>query len=139
MRQLPSEQNQSTLNSSRLAHYQCIYEYSNPDSDCENCVSRGMNCGVKFPGPKSHVDSSVFSPGHGRSHGQWKEYLRLFCKFQQLRPYDSPDKIAGLVVLVEKGVLKEDGNRFVVWGSGLETGMKLLNVEDAGRVTHVDL
>jgi hypothetical protein len=80
-----------------------------------------MNCGVKFSGPKSHIDSNVFSPGPGRSHGQWEEYWRLFCKFQKLRPYDGPDKIAGLVVLVEKGVLKEDGNIFVVWGPGLET------------------
>jgi hypothetical protein len=42
------------------------------------------------------------------------EYLRLFERFQQLRPDDSPDEIAKLVELVQNGILKEQGDSFVV-------------------------
>lgn len=79
-----------------------------------------MNCGVKILGPKSHSDSGFLSPGCNRSPDQSKEYLRLFHKFQRLRAYDDPDDIARLVVLVENGVLKEEGNRFFVCESGAD-------------------
>jgi hypothetical protein len=53
-------------------------------------------------------------PGHCRDPEKLKEYLRLFDRLQQIRPYDGPDEIEKLVELVENGTLKEQGDTFVV-------------------------
>ena len=42
------------------------------------------------------------------------EYVRLFERFQRLRPDDAPDDIDRLIALVENGTLKERGGNFVV-------------------------
>ena len=40
--------------------------------------------------------------------------MRLFERFQRLRPDDGPDEIDRLIALVENGTLKEQGGKFVV-------------------------
>jgi hypothetical protein len=52
--------------------------------------------------------------GQDRSPDEIKEYVRLFERFQRLRPDDGPDEIAKLIDLVENGTLKEECGSFVV-------------------------
>jgi len=42
------------------------------------------------------------------------EYVRLFERFQRLRPEDGPDEIDKLIALVENGTLKERDGNFIV-------------------------
>lgn len=42
------------------------------------------------------------------------EYVRLFERFQRLRPEDGPDEIDRLIALVENGTLKERDGNFIV-------------------------
>lgn len=42
------------------------------------------------------------------------EYVRLFERFQRLRPEDGPDEIDRLIALVENGTLKEQDGNFIV-------------------------
>src|ERR1700724_213187 len=79
------------------------------DAICSNCLRRGITCGVKLPGPKAQIDAQ-----HDRGPDEVKEYVRLFERFQRLRPDDSPEEIEKLITLVENGTLKEEGGNFVV-------------------------
>jgi len=79
---------------------------------CSNCVRRGITCGVKLPGPKAQIDAQ-----HDRGPDEVKEYVRLFERFQRLRPDDSAEEIEKLITLVENGILKEEGGTFVVKNS----------------------
>ena len=81
---------------------------------CTNCVRRGIACGVKLPGPKTQIDSTAVLSGQDRSPDEIKEYVRLFERFQRLRPDDGPDEIIKLIDLVENGTLKEECGIFVV-------------------------
>lgn len=74
-----------------------------------------MSCGVKLPGPKTRT--GPMSSGQDSNPEKFKEYVRLFEKFQQIRPDDSHGEIEKLIELVENGILKEEGNSFVVRGS----------------------
>jgi hypothetical protein len=80
-------------------------------------VRRGIPCGVKLPGPKTQIDIGSISGGADRNPEAMGEYVRLFQRFQQLRPKDGPEEIATLIELVEKGILKEEGEVFVVRGA----------------------
>ena len=62
-----------------------------------------------MPGPKAQIDAQ-----HDRGPDEVKEYVRLFERFQRLRPDDSPEEIEKLITLVENGTLKEEGGNFVV-------------------------
>lgn len=57
------------------------------------------------------------SIAQNRNSEQLKEHTRLFGRFQQIRPDDSPEEIVKLIELVENGTLKEQGGTFVVHGS----------------------
>jgi hypothetical protein len=46
------------------------------------------------------------------------EYVRLYEKFKQLLPHDGPEEITTLIGLVENGTLKEEGDCFVIRGTG---------------------
>jgi hypothetical protein len=72
-----------------------------------NCLRRGSYCGSKIPGPKRQEPYSIDGT-------RLQEYDRLFERFQQIRPADSPYEIEKLVELAEIGTLKEQGNTFVV-------------------------
>ena len=52
-----------------------------------------------------------------RGPTELREYMRLYERFQRLRPHDGPDEIDKLVELVENGTLKEEYGVFVVQGS----------------------
>jgi hypothetical protein len=62
-----------------------------------------------LPGPKAQIDAQ-----HDRGPDEVKEYVRLFERFQRLRPDDSPEEIEKLITLVENGTLKEEAGNFVV-------------------------
>ena len=62
-----------------------------------------------MPGPKAQIDAQ-----HDRGPDEVKEYVRLFERFQRLRPDDSPEEIEKLITLVENGTLKEEAGNFVV-------------------------
>ena len=68
----------------------CIYDYPDVDADCSNCIRRGMVCGVKLPGPKTQSETGMLLAGQDPDAEKLKEYMRLFEKFQQIRPDDSP-------------------------------------------------
>lgn len=55
--------------------------------------------------------------GQDRDAEKVKECTRLFERFQRIRPDDPPEEIEKLIELVENGILKEEGNSFVVRGS----------------------
>jgi hypothetical protein len=67
-----------------------------------------------LPGPKTQIDTTAILSGQDRSPDEIKEYVRLFERFQRLRPDDGPDEIAKLIDLVENGTLKEECGNFVV-------------------------
>lgn len=52
-----------------------------------------------------------------RGPAELRKYIRLYERFQRLRPRDGPDEIDKLVELVENGTLKEENGVFVVQGS----------------------
>lgn len=87
-----------------------------------------MVCGVKLPGPKTQSETGMLLAGQDPDAEKLKEYMRLFEKFQQIRPDDSPEEIEKLIELVENGILKEEGDSFVVRSSedseSDELGMK---------------
>jgi hypothetical protein len=86
-----------------------------------NCNRRGITCGVKLPGPKAQIDAQ-----HDRGPDEVKEYVRLFERFQRLRPEDSAEEIEKLITLVENGTLKEEGGNFVVRTSDEDFEMESL-------------
>ena len=43
--------------------------------------------------------------------------MRLFERFQQIRPDGTPEEIKKLIELVDNGILREEGDSFVVRGS----------------------
>jgi len=91
-----------------------MYDETKADATCSNCFRRKIPCGSKLPGPKAQVDAFALGSAQDRTSKEAKEYVRLFERFQQLRPDDADDEIAKLVELVENGTLKEDGDTFVV-------------------------
>jgi hypothetical protein len=76
-----------------------------------------MPCGIKLPGPRAQTETSLMISDKIRDEGQVKEYVRLFQRFRELRPYDPPEEIEKLVELVENGTLKEHGDTFIVLAS----------------------
>jgi hypothetical protein len=81
-------------------------------------MRRGIPCGAKLPGPKTQIEVGSMSSEQDRRPEEMEEYVRLFHRFQQLRPDDEPEDIAVLIGLVEKGTLREEGKTFVVRGTG---------------------
>jgi hypothetical protein len=100
-------------NSELKLRKQCVYDASNPDDVCVNCIRRGLVCGTKLPGPKAQEDNT-HSPNAAEPVAKRDEqYARLFERFQKLRPDLAPDQTEKLVEFVETGVLKEEGEQFV--------------------------
>jgi len=117
MRRMQIIQNSGTLllDGTLLTMRKCIYDYSNVEASCSNCVRRGTQCGIKLPGPKTRVENAVTAEGEIDGNSQrMNEYVRLFERFQRLRPNDGADDIDNLVTLVENGTLKEQDGTFIV-------------------------
>ena len=58
--------------------------------------------------------------------------MRLYHKFENLRPEDTPAHIGKLVELVEDGTLKEEGDKFVVGPLGLGMDMSAIGICSLG-------
>lgn len=84
------------------------------EASCSNCVRRGTRCGVKLPGPKTLAENAANEGDNDRTPQRMNEYVRLFERFQRLRPEDGPDEIDRLIELVENGTLKERDGNFIV-------------------------
>ena len=74
-----------------------------------------------MPGPKAQSDAQC-----DRGPDEVREYVRLFERFQRLRPEDSAEEIEKLITLVENGTLKEEGGNFVVRTSDEDVEMDSL-------------
>jgi hypothetical protein len=81
-----------------------------------------------LPGPKAQSDAQ-----YDRGPDEVREYVRLFERFQRLRPEDSAEEIEKLITLVENGTLKEEGGNFVVRTSDEDVEMDSLGTSFLGH------
>jgi hypothetical protein len=128
VRWLSLEQNQSTHLAVSIINCKCLYDHSDPDAICANCLRRGLKCGIKIPGPKSQPEVIPMSRGQDRSASQYKDYMRIYHKFKKLRPEDAPANISKLVELVENGTLREEGDKLAVVSLDLGMDLSILGI-----------